>query len=107
MVDRIQPLKIEDSATGGVEVDPYPTATDRNEDYLDARGVAYQNATSNDDLVRTERDSSNNLVLRDPVAGPHTLASLLGGGGFDVDTVVLDAEGRVVYNNAELIVTKG
>lgn len=105
MVDRVQPLKIEDTATGGDDVDAFPTAVDRNEDYIDCRGTAIQNATSNDDQVRTERDASNNLVLVDPVAGPRTLNSLTTG-GFDINNIVFDVAGCLVYDEAGNVVTR-
>ncbi len=54
MVDKIRALKIED-ATHGTEVDFGPTETNPNEDYLDARGVTYQDSASDDAAVRTER----------------------------------------------------
>lgn len=77
MVDRVQPLKLESPDTGGTQTDAFTTSTNPQEDYLDARGVTHQNATSDDDDVRTERDASNNLVLVDPVTGTRTLAQLV------------------------------
>lgn len=65
MVDRVQPLKLEDAASGGTQLDPYPRALDRNEDFIDARGLTVQDATSNDDTVRVERDGSDRMVFLD------------------------------------------
>lgn len=89
MVDRVQALKLEDPATGGTETDLFTTATDANEDFLDARGVTHQNTTSDDDAVRTGRDALDNLTLTDPVSGTATLAALLAG-GFDVNSILVD-----------------
>lgn len=78
--DRVHPLKLEDTASGGTELDPYPTALDPNEDYVDSRGVTIQSATSDDEAVGIERDASNNLTFWDAVAGSRTLNDLTGGG---------------------------
>ena len=78
--DRVHPLKLEDPASGGVETDEFPTSLDQNEDFVDARGVTFQNATSDDEAVVAERDAENNLVLTDPVAGSWKLSELGGGG---------------------------
>jgi len=79
-VDRVQPLKLEDTSTGGDENDLFPTGVNRNEDYLDCRGVALQSATSNDDSVRVER-SNGDLGFLD-VENPSvvTLSQLMAGG---------------------------
>lgn len=75
MVDRVRPLKLEDAAAGGTQTDPYPTSMNPNEDYLDARGVALQNASSNDSSVRVER-IDDSLVLEDPLAGQVVLSAI-------------------------------
>ena len=41
-VDRVKPLKME-NATDGTEVDLRPTETDPAEDYLAAKGIAFEN----------------------------------------------------------------
>lgn len=85
--DRNQPLKLENTDTGGDEVDVTPTAMDRNEDYYDGRGVTLQNATSDDDVVAIERDAEDNLVFIDPNAGTQTLTDLVAGtGGLTANT---------------------
>lgn len=81
MVDRVRPLKLEDAGTGGTQTDQFPTSVNPNEDYLDARGLALQNASSADDTVRIGRDASNNITFTDPVAGTYTLTDLTAGGG--------------------------
>lgn len=79
--DRVHPLKMEDSAAGGTELDPYPTALNHNEDFLDARGVTFQNDTSNDEAAVIERDASDNLTFTDPNSGTKTLSELVAGTG--------------------------
>ena len=65
MVDRVQPLKLEDPTTGGTQTDSFPTALDHNEDFVDVRGVALQSATSDDSAVRIERDNADRMVFSD------------------------------------------
>lgn len=79
--DRNQPLKLENTDTGGDEIDLAPTAMDRNEDYYDGRGVTFQSTTSDDDSVVAERDADDNLVFEDLVAGRYTLSELVAGTG--------------------------
>lgn len=64
MVDRVQPLKLED-ASSGTETDPYPRALDRNEDYVDAHGLALQSTISDDEAVLLERTAGDKLLLKD------------------------------------------
>lgn len=61
MVDRVRPLKIEDSGTGS-ESDQFPTEANPHEDYLDARGVTLQDTTSSDSNVRVEREAATNRL---------------------------------------------
>lgn len=78
MVDRVRALKRESTNTGGDSADDvdYPTPTETNEDALDARGYYIQNDSSNDTNVLISRDVSNNLTLKDSVAGIRTLTEI-------------------------------
>jgi hypothetical protein len=58
----------------------YEQEVDTHADGLAAGGFYPQINATSDLLVGLERDASNNLLLKDPVAGPHTLSSLLTGG---------------------------
>lgn len=58
----------------------YEQVIDLHADGVGAAGFYPQINTTSDLLVGLERDASNNLLLKDPVAGPHTLSSLLTGG---------------------------
>lgn len=42
-VDKVKPLKIESSSTGGTEDNMFPHESDPAEDYLAAKGVAFEN----------------------------------------------------------------
>ena len=103
--DRVHPLKLEDPASGGVETDEFPNSLDKNEDFVDARGVTFQNTTSNDEAVVAERDAEDNLVLTDPVAGTYTLSELVSG-GFDINDAIFDIAGGFVYDSNEQIVMR-
>jgi hypothetical protein len=107
-IDRVQPLKLEDPGTGGVETDCYPTALDSSEDFVECRGIALENDTSDDSSVLLSRDVSNNMTFVDPVVGSvYTLSELIGGGSsFDANNIVLEVSGCVVYANDETVVTR-
>lgn len=80
-IDRVHPLKFESAASGGTEDDEFPTGLDKNEDYVDSRGLSVQNDTSDDELVRVSRDAANNLTFQDGVvAGTKTLTQVLATG---------------------------
>jgi len=62
MADRVKPLKLETPASGGTETDAFPTSLNKNEDFIDCRGVTIQNATSDDEVVKISR-VDNNMTL--------------------------------------------
>lgn len=43
-VDKIKPLKIENAATGGTQNDPFPVEADPAQDYVAAKGIAFENS---------------------------------------------------------------
>lgn len=43
MVDKVKPLKLENSALGGTENDVFPTETDPTEDYGAFKGISFEN----------------------------------------------------------------
>jgi hypothetical protein len=102
MVDRIKPLKIESPDTGGTQTDDFPTSTNKNQDFLDCRGVTIQDDSSDDDLVRVSRDGDD-LTFLDKNNTEKTLTALVSG-GFDPNTIVWDLEGRIVYTTTDQMV---
>ena len=44
MADKVKPLKFENSATGGTQIDFLPTETKPEQDYLATKGIAYENS---------------------------------------------------------------
>lgn len=79
MVDRVKPLKIEGPGSGGTETDDFPTSLDKNEDFVDCRGVTVQDDSSDDDLVRISR-AGDDMTFLDKTNPVKTLADLLSGG---------------------------
>lgn len=75
MVDKIKPLKIEDG-TSGTEIDMAPTESNPAEDYIAAKGVAFENS---DDT--TIRGDSGVMRFKDTeVTSEVSLEDLLQGG---------------------------
>ena len=100
-MDRVRMIKIEDPSTGGTQTDDegYRPA-DPNQDYPSLRGVILQNDTTNDNSVVVSRDTSNNMIFTDPIAGPCTLTQLLAGGSgvsFSPNSLIIDTDGELVY----------
>ncbi len=46
MADKVKPLKIESPATGGTEIDMFPTEVNPSEDYIALKGLAFENSDS-------------------------------------------------------------
>jgi len=42
MADKVKPLKIESSSTGGTQNDPFPTEVTPTQDYLSTKGLAFE-----------------------------------------------------------------
>ena len=105
-MDRVRPLKFEDPATGGTQEDEFPTSLDPNEDAVDAHGLVLQDDSSDDEQVTVTRDGSGNMVLTD-VQNPagKTLTSLASG-GFDINDIVWDDAGGIVYDDSDVAVSK-
>jgi len=81
MVDRVQPLKLEDTTTGGEELDQFPTALDPQEDHVECAGIVFDDLTHRDETTRIFR-VGNDLTFQDVTnPTPHTLTDLLSGGG--------------------------
>lgn len=94
-MDRIHPLKMESSVSGGTQTDNYPTALNNNEDYIDVRGIVFQNDTSNTETVYINRDVSDNINIYTS-AGVITTTNgiqrleINNAGAFDLDAIGFD-----------------
>lgn len=113
MVDRIRPLKWETDTTG-TENDEFQTLANPAEDHVDTAGVVIQRYVgpgeedhTNDEVVRIYRDDSDPdcMMFKD---GENTTAvslSDLASGGFDINNVVWDTAGGIVFDSADQAVT--
>jgi hypothetical protein len=82
-IDKVQPLKIEDTATGGDGVDQFPTGLDPQADHVECAGLVLDDATHRDENVRVFR-AGDNLSFQDTVnTTPVTLTDLMSGSGFN------------------------
>jgi len=97
MVDKVRPLKLESTATGGSQDDLFPTALNPSEDYVSVKGVAFEN----DDLSRIERDPSGNINFADTIVGEITLEELLPMNFY----FIADGTTRTIFENYETVVT--
>jgi hypothetical protein len=96
-LDKVQPLKLEDTSTGGDEVDQFPTGLDPLEDFIECRGNVLTTATVRDEKVVLDR-TDDDMTFRDganPV--PVTLSELIGGGSADFSKLILTVTGTTVY----------
>lgn len=99
-LDRIRPLKIESPDSGGTQEDAFPTDADHNEDYIDMRGIVFQDDSSDDELVGCSRDTSGNLIFWDDVTGQRTLAQVLEGDDDDqVRNIIAESTSFTVKEN--------
>lgn len=78
-IDRVQPLKMEDTTTGGDEVDQFPTAVDPQEDHLECAGLVLDDLINRDESVRIYRDGDDMMFMDVINSTPVTLSDLLSG----------------------------
>jgi len=72
-IDRVLPLKLENPADGGTELDIFPTEVNPTNDYIGAKGFVIEN----NENIRIDADASGNMIFRDVVTGTtYTLAQL-------------------------------
>ena len=76
MADKVKPLKIENAATGGTQTDGFPTEADPTQDYLAAKGIAFENS----DTRLFDLSAGGEIQYKDAVQATYkTLNSLVGG----------------------------
>ena len=95
-IDKVQPLKLEDSSTGGTELDQFPTELNPLEDHIETAGLVLDDATHRDETTRIWREGSD-LKFQDTnnLAGC-TLSELLAGGGGGGYTAT--KRGQILYS---------
>ena len=95
-LDRVKPLKIESTDTGGDENDAFPTSLDPQEDYVEARGIVLDDSSHADESTVIWRDDTNLKFKDGENSSGFTLTELAAGGGGgitesqheDLDTIV-------------------
>jgi hypothetical protein len=75
----------------------YEQEIELDSDGLAAAGFYPQTAKPGDLTVGIERDTSSNLILKDPVAGTYTLAELVASTSFDPNRMIMETPGNLVY----------
>ncbi len=80
MVDRVLPLKLEDTSSGGDEIDTFPTSLDPFEDHIECAGLVLDETSTRDESVRVYRSGGNLTFVDASNPTPHTLSDLLAGG---------------------------
>ena len=71
-MDIIRPLKLESPASGGTELDMFPTETDPTEDYAVAKGVAIEDT----DTIIDKNQTDGGMEFRDEKSGLQPLRKL-------------------------------
>ena len=89
--DLIRPLKIESVAGGGTQDDEFPTAADPQEDFVETMGVVICDASNRDETTVVER-LGNDMRFSDGNNPAGVTLSAMLGGGFAIDSVLVDDE---------------
>src|SRR3972149_9602451 len=63
-MDKVKPLKLESSDTGGTEGDEFPSSLDPAEDHVECRGVVLDDATHQDESTVLTREGDD-MLFRD------------------------------------------
>lgn len=74
-MDRVRPLKLEDTQDGGGHLDFGPTELNPKQDAVDVAGVYLQESTTSDTTVLIDRNQGQ-ARFADPVAGTQLLSAL-------------------------------
>jgi len=105
--DAVLPVKWESPSSGGTETDYTPGEVNPWEDVLAARGIYPQRPAPDATIrktVKLSQDGSDRMTFEDVENAPVTLTALTQG-GFDINNVVWDDPGGIVYDNDGLAVT--
>jgi len=71
-MDKIRPLKIENTTDGSQDDQGYPTEVNPSEDYVSCKGISFENS----DGHTIDRDVTGELRFIDPVNGTILLSEL-------------------------------
>lgn len=72
-IDKVKPLKFENPANGGTQIDVYPTEANPDQDYLTAKGFSFENS----DTRKIDLNASGQIQVQDAVeTTPLTITQL-------------------------------
>ena len=101
--DLIKPLKIESPDSGGTQLDIFPTEANPTQDYVNAKGFAFESSQD----VYIEK-STNDMVFNDlNINLVSKLEQLVWGGGFQLlisgnYSRVLENQNKIVFQETEI-----
>ena len=106
--NRVQPLKLEDPDTGGGSMDMFPTALNKNEDYIDCHGIVFQDTISNDETTIIGREGNDMIFIDGNNQIKSTLTDLLSGTVSNNKCyLIFKEDGGVCYTTNGDIIEKG
>jgi len=96
MADKVKPLKIENPSNGGTQTDFLPTESDPTQDYLAAKGIAFENS----DSKLFDLSASGEIQYKDAVQTTYKkLNDIAGGSSFDESVILVNHNSDVLVNH--------
>ena len=97
-MDRVQVQKQESAALGGDPFDEeaWPEPIEPQEDAIEAAGIYFQDPSHRDETTLITRDGDDMAFKDVNNPTPTTLTTMLAG-GYDINSVVWDEAGGIVY----------
>jgi hypothetical protein len=92
MADKIKPLKIENPASGGTQTDFLPTESNPAQDYVSAKGFAFED----NDSRLFDLSASGEIQWKDAVQGTYKKLNDITASAFDVDTILTGYQNEVL-----------
>jgi hypothetical protein len=106
-LDKVKPLKLESSDTGGTQNDEFPTSMNQHEDYIECRGLVFDDAIRADESTVITREDKD-MLFRDGNNPDYvTLTQLLASiSARDNRYIVFKVDGGTVYDTHGNVVEK-
>lgn len=86
MADKVKALKIENPSGGGAQTDPFPVETNPAQDYLAAKGVAFENS----DTQLFDLNVSGEIQWKDSVQTTYKTLNSISGGSSGIPQLTSD-----------------
>jgi hypothetical protein len=86
MADKIKPLKIENPSSGGTDTDFLPTESNPTQDYVAAKGIAFEN---NDNRL-FDLSASGEIQYKDAIQGTYKTLNSITAGSADFNLILTD-----------------